>query len=94
MPNMLLVYDIPSYCDEKWEEGLQDAGWKQVARAKYIKNFPQSDAAAQEVSRIFKTLDLTLSEEDEEHVWLVYAGRDQQNNPQLGIKTLFGKKPG
>ena len=94
MANMLLVYDIPSFSLEKWEEGLQAAGWKQIAPQKFLKAFPQSETAIAEVCKIFKTLDLTLSEEDEEHVWLVFAGRDQQGNPQLGIKTLFGKKPG
>jgi predicted transcriptional regulator len=94
MANMLLVYDIPSYAFEKWEEGLTAAGWRNVAPQKYLKAFQQSDQAIQELTQIFKTLDLTLSEEDEEHVWLIFAGRDQQGNPQLGIKTLFGKKPG
>jgi hypothetical protein len=93
MPNMLVLYDIPSFSEEKWEEGMGGLGWKKVGRGTYLKNVPQSETAVQEVAKAFKPLDLTLSEEDDEHVWLVYAGRDQQNNPSLGVKTLYGKKP-
>jgi hypothetical protein len=93
MPNMLCLYDIPSFSDEKWEEGMGAAGWKKVGRGTYLKNVPTSEQAAQEVTKAFKPLDLTLSEEDDEHVWLVFAGKDQQGNPALGVKTLFGKKP-
>ncbi|HYF51405.1 MAG TPA: hypothetical protein VEJ63_18475 [Planctomycetota bacterium] len=94
MPNMLVLYDIPSFAEEKWEEGMSGMGWKKVGRGTWLKSVPQSDVAVQEVTKAFQPLDLELSEEDDEHVWLVYAGRDQAGNPQLGVKTLFGKKPG
>jgi hypothetical protein len=93
MPQMLLLYDIPSFAEEKWEDGLKATGWKGIGRGTYLKAFNESAAAVNEIAGIFKTLDLTLSEEDDEHVWLVFAGRDQQGNSQLGIKTLYGKKP-
>ena len=94
MPNMLVLYDIPSFSEEKWEEGLTGLGWRKVARGKFLKNVPDSNTAVAEVTKAFTPLDLELAEEDDEHVWIVFAGRDQGGNPTLGVKTVFGKKPG
>jgi hypothetical protein len=93
MPNIIVLYDIPSYVDEKWETGMKAANWKRVNRSAFAKAFPAPEQAAAEVTQIFQTLGVELEEEDEEHVRLVIPIRDQQGNPQLGIKTLFGKKP-
>jgi hypothetical protein len=90
---MMVLYDIPSFAEEKWEEGMAGMGWKKVARGTYLKSVAQSEAAIQDITRAFQPLDLELSDEDDEHVWLVYVGRDQTGNPQLGVKTVFGKKP-
>jgi|GEM_PF-4987508 len=94
MPNILVLYDIPSYVDEKWENGMKAANWKRVSRCAYAKAFAAPEQAATEVTQIFQTLAVELEEDDEEHVRLVIPVRDPQGNPQLGIKTLFGKKPG
>lgn len=93
MPNMLVMYDIPSYVDEKWETGMSGAGWKRIGRSTFAKAFERPEVAIAEVTSVFQTLGVQLEEEDEEHVRLIYPGRDQQGNIQLGIKTLFGKKP-
>ena len=92
MPNIIVMYDIPSYVDEKWENGMKAANWKRVGRNSFAKAFPQAEHAAAEVTQIFHTLAIELEEDDEEHIRLVVPVRDQQGNPQLGIKTLFGKK--
>ncbi len=93
MPHIMVLYEIPSYVEPKWEDGLKAAGWKWVSRGAYVKPFNQSEQASQEIAAIFQTLDVELSDEDEEHVRLIFPGRDQQGNSQLGIKTLYGKKP-
>jgi hypothetical protein len=93
MPTMLVMYDIPSYADEKWEAGMGGAGWKKIGRTTYAKVFDRPELAISEVTAVFQTLGVELEEEDEEHVRLIYPGRDQAGNIQLGIKTLFGKKP-
>ncbi|HEY3325272.1 MAG TPA: hypothetical protein VGP72_32770 [Planctomycetota bacterium] len=94
MPNIMVLYDIPSFVEEKWEEGLKAGNWKRVSRGAYAKAFAQPEQAATEVTQIFQSLNVQLEEEDEEHVRIVIPIRDQQGNPNLGIKTLFGKKPG
>jgi hypothetical protein len=94
MSNVLVLYDIPSYAEIQWEEKLKAAGWKWISVKTYAKAFAHSDQALPELEDIFKTLDVTLSDEDDEHVRIVFPGRDQQGNPQIGIKTLYGKKPG
>lgn len=93
MPNMLVMYDIPSYVDEKWETGMNGAGWKRIGRTTFAKAFERPEAAIAEVTSVFQTLGVQLEVDDEEHVRLIYPGRDPQGNIQLGIKTLFGKKP-
>lgn len=94
MPNIMVLYDIPSYAEEKWENGIKAGGWKWLGRGAYIKAFAQPEQAAAEVSQVFATLGVELEEDDQEHVRLVIPLRDAQGNPQLGVKTLFGKKPG
>lgn len=94
MPTIMVLYDIPSYVDQKWEAGMKAAAWKRVSRCAYAKAFAAPEQAATEVTQIFKTLAVELEEDDEEHVRLVIPIHDQQGNAQLGIKTLFGKKPG
>ena len=94
MPNIIVMYDIPSYVDEKWENGMKGGNWKRVGARSFAKAFAAPEQAAAEVTQIFQTLGIELEEDDEEHVRLVVPIRDQQGNPQLGIKTLFGKKPG
>jgi hypothetical protein len=93
MPNIIVLYDIPSFVQEKWENGMKAGGWKWISRGAYAKAFPQAEQAAAEVTQVFETLGVELEEEDDEHVRLVLPTRDQAGNPQLGIKTLFGKKP-
>jgi hypothetical protein len=93
MANIIVLYDIPSYVEEKWETGMAGAGWKRVGKTAYAKAFAQAEAAAAEITQIFNSLGVQLEEEDEEHVRLVLPVKDQQGNPQVGIKTLFGKKP-
>jgi len=93
MPNMLVMYDIPSYVDEKWEIGMAGAGWKRIGRTTFAKAFERPEGAIAEVTSVFQTLGVELEDDDEEHVRLVYPGRDQAGNIQLAIKTLFGKKP-
>ena len=94
MPNIMVLYDIPSYVDEKWETAVKAGGWKRIGRCAFIKAFAQPEQAAAEVTQIFGTLGVELEEDDEEHVRLVIPVKDPQGNPQLGVKTLFGKKPG
>jgi hypothetical protein len=93
MPNMLVIYDIPSFVEETWENGMTGVGWKRIGRNTFAKAFEKPDAAIAEITAVFQSLNVALEEEDEEHVRLIYPGRDQQGNTQLGIKTLFGKKP-